>query len=152
MVPEVPASAASGSLQTPSTANFGVTVIGDVSSSIQSRTFGRENRIIRTIQDGKEIVCKMSFNMSALRASVGTIPVRQTVRTPQRSSAISMPSFSGLGVSGRLQCGSEGDDCVPSVTLKSVSCQNETLLMRGVEPGPTCSPLWYRLTAVFPTE
>lgn len=64
------------------------------------------------VQDGKGTVYKMSFNMSALRASVGTIPVRQTVRTPQRSAAVSMPSFSGLGVSGRLQCGSEGDECL----------------------------------------
>ena len=52
----------------------------------------------------------MSFNMSALRASVGGIPVRRPLRTVQRPvSASCMPAFTGLSISGRLSMQSEGD-------------------------------------------
>ena len=51
----------------------------------------------------------MSFNMSALRASVGSIPVRRPLRTVQRPvSASCMPAFTGLSISGRLSMQSEG--------------------------------------------
>ena len=54
----------------------------------------------------------MSFNMGALRASVGSIAVRRPLRTVQRPVAAScMPAFTGLSISGRLSMQSEGDNC-----------------------------------------
>ena len=49
----------------------------------------------------------MSFNMNAMRASVGTIPLRQPVRAAQKPTALSMPSYTGLSLSGRLSVDSE---------------------------------------------
>ena len=52
----------------------------------------------------------MSFNMSAMRAAVGSTPVRQTARVQQsRPAALSLPSFSGLSVSGRLHLGEQSE-------------------------------------------
>ena len=52
----------------------------------------------------------MSFNMSALRASVGSIAVTRPLMTVQRPVAAScMPAFTGLSISGRLSMQSEGN-------------------------------------------
>ena len=42
----------------------------------------------------------MSFNMTAMRMAVGSVPVR-TARAPA-AHAVALPCFSGLGVANRL--------------------------------------------------
>ena len=53
----------------------------------------------------------MSFNMSAMRASVGSIALRQPARPSQRPVSLALPSFSGLSISGRINA---GEDCESS--------------------------------------
>ena len=65
----------------------------------------------------------MSFNMSALRASVGGIPVRRPLRTVQRPvSASCMPAFTGLSISGRLSMQPEGNGISPLPCVLQAWC------------------------------
>ena len=61
----------------------------------------------RTVRKDWPTLGKMSFNMSAMRASVGSISLRQPARLTQRPVSLALPLFSGLSVSGRLSVGEE---------------------------------------------
>jgi len=88
-------------------------------------------------------VPSMSFNMSALRASIGTIPLRQPVRVAQRPTALSMPSYTGLSLSGRLSMSSEGDNllrCPGHQILLAASAFPSLISDPLSDPPPTVGP------------
>ena len=65
----------------------------------------------------------MSFNMTAMRMAVGSVPVR-TARAPA-AQAYALPCFSGLGVANRLCLHAPGSHlcalCVAALCYISVS-------------------------------
>ena len=75
----------------------------------------------------------MSFNMNALRASIGSIPLRQPVRAAQRPTALSMPSYTGLSLSGRLSVDTERES-------RSVLSHSNAYLEAQILPWTRLSP------------